>query len=237
VTGAHRGNDTGASPSPLEEAIGGEVTAITASARHQGRFEVLVSGTSIATLSLDAIERLRLRTGAVWTTAIASAAASEEAALHTFDRAANMLAARPRAARDLERQLLRKGEPAVHVAAAIARLATLGAVDDARFARQFIRSKLAGAGLSRRRLQSELWRRGVAREVIDAAIAEVMVEDEVDESAQITEVAAKKLRTLRSLDPATARRRLYAFLARRGYESAAIRRVMDSLLGGESSIE
>ena len=42
-------------------------------------------------------------------------------------------------------------------------------------------------------------------------------------------VAAKKLRTLRSADPAVARRRLYAFLARRGYDGSAIRRVMDSL--------
>jgi regulatory protein len=134
-----------------------------------------------------------------------------------------------RAARDLERVLVRKGEPAEHVATAIQRLVTLGILDDAQFARQFIRAKIAGSGLSRRRLQSELWRRGVARDVIDAALAEVMAEDEVDEDAQIAEVAAKKLRTLRSADPAVARRRLYAFLARRGYDSSAIRRVMDAL--------
>jgi regulatory protein len=111
----------------------------------------------------------------------------------------------------------------------VARLIALGILDDAQFARQFIRAKISGAGLSRRRLQSELWRRGVARDVIDAALAEVLVEDEVDEDAQIAQVAAKKLRTLRSADPAAARRRLYAFLARRGYESSAIRRVMDAL--------
>jgi regulatory protein len=57
----------------------------------------------------------------------------------------------------------------------------------------------------------------------------VLVEDEVDEDAQIAQVAAKKLRTLRSADPAAARRRLYAFLARRGYDGSAIRRVMDAL--------
>ena len=56
-----------------------------------------------------------------------------------------------------------------------------------------------------------------------------MAEDDVDEDAQIAAVAAKKLRTLRSADPAAARRRLYAFLARRGYDGSAIRRVMDSL--------
>jgi regulatory protein len=221
----------------VPKGVGGHVSAITASARHQGRFEVLVDGESMATLSLDAIERLALHTGTPITESLARRALVEEAALHTFDRAANMLAARPRAARDLERLLVRKGEPAEHVAAAIERLTAMGALDDARFARQFIRSKIAGAGLSRRRLQSELWRRGVARDVIDTALTEVVAEDEVDEDAQIAHVAAKKLRTLRSLDPATGRRRLYAFLARRGYDSSAIRRAMDSLPGDELPLE
>ncbi len=205
------------------------ITAISASARHPGRFEILVDGATVATLSLDAIERLGVRIGAAYPEALANRVGVESAALHTFDRALAMLAARPRAARDLERMLVRKGEPAEHVAAAVERLITLGALDDAQFARQFIRAKIAGAGLSRRRLQSELWRRGVARDVIDAALAEVFAEDEVDESAQIAQVAEKKLRTLRLLDPATARRRLYAFLARRGYDGSAIRRVMDAL--------
>jgi regulatory protein len=205
------------------------ITAISASARHAGRFEILVDSKSVATLSLDAIERLGVRIGASYSESLANRIAGEAAALHTFDRALAMLAARPRAARDLERMLVLKGEPAEHVAAAIERLVALGILDDAQFARQFIRARIAGAGLSRRRLQSELWRRGVARDVIDAALAEVIAEDEVDEDAQIAVVAAKKLRTLRSADPAVARRRLYAFLARRGYEGSAIRRVMDSL--------
>jgi regulatory protein len=207
----------------------GHITAISASARHAGRFEILVDDQVVATLSLDAIERLGLRIGVPYSESLANRVTIEAAALHTFDRALAMLAARPRAARDLERVLVRKGEPAEHVAAAVQRLIALGILDDAQFARQFIRAKIAGAGLSRRRLQSELWRRGVARDVIDAALAEVIAEDEVDENAQIAEVAAKKLRTLRSADPAAARRRLYAFLARRGYDSAAIRRVMDAL--------
>lgn len=211
------------------------VTGISASARHPGRFEILVDGSTVAILSLDGIERLGVRLGVAYGESLANRVAVEAAALHTFDRALAMLAARPRAARDLERMLVRKGELAEHVAAAVERLIALGALDDAQFARQFIRAKISGAGLSRRRLQSELWRRGVARDVIDAALAEVLEVDEVDESAQIAQVAAKKLRTLRSLDAATARRRLYAFLARRGYDGSAIRRVMDALPAGGDS--
>lgn len=205
------------------------VTGISASARHPRRFAILVDGSTVATLSLDGIERLGVRIGVAYDESLAHRVVVEAAALHTFDRALAMLAARPRAARDLERMLVRKGEPAAHVAAAVERLIALGALDDAQFARHFIRAKISGAGLSRRRLQSELQRRGVARDVIDAALTEVREEDEVDEDAQLAQVTAKKLRTLRSLDAATAHRRLYAFLARRGYDGSAIRRVMDAL--------
>jgi len=221
--------DHGSRPDASSDPAAAHITAITASARHPGRFEILVGSDVVATLSLDAIERLGVRIGTAYSESLAIRIDAEAAALHTFDRAVTMLAARPRAARDLERMLVRRGEPAAHVAAAVERLTSLGILDDAQFARQFIRARIAGAGLSRRRLQSELWRRGVARDVIDAALAEVMQEDEVDEDAQIARVAAKKLRTLRSADPAVVRRRLYAFLARRGYESSAIRRVMDAL--------
>jgi hypothetical protein len=39
------------------------------------------------------------------------------------------------------------------------------------------------------------------------------------------------VRTLGVTDEATKRRRLYGFLARRGHDGAAIRRVMDRVLG------
>ncbi|MBA2683998.1 MAG: RecX family transcriptional regulator [Gemmatimonadaceae bacterium] len=225
----------GGNDGPESLASPARISAISASARHPGRFEILVDGSTVATLSLDGIERLGVRLGVAYTESLANRVVVESAALHTFDRALAMLAARPRAARDLERMLVRKGEPAEHVAAAVERLITLGALDDAQYARQFIRAKISGAGLSRRRLQSELWRKGVARDVIDAALTEVLEVDEVDEDAQIAQVAAKKLRTLRSTDPATTRRRLYAFLARRGYDGSAIRRVMDALPAGADS--
>ncbi len=145
----------------------------------------------------------------------------------TYDRALNMLAFRARSERELRRQLARKGEPAEPIDAAIERLLRVGLLDDAAFARQFARAKMVGAGLSKRRLQTELARKGVARDVADVAIAEVFADESIDQSAMIERVAEKKLRALAKLDPTTRRRRLYAFLARRGYGPDEIRRVME----------
>ena len=189
-----------------------------------------VDGAEVATLSIEAIERLRLGSGVPFDDRLALEVEREAGILDTYDRALNMLAARGRASADLRRILIRKGEPVDRVAIAIERLERAGFVDDASFARQFTRSKAVGAGLSRRRVQQELAKRGVARDVSDEAIETVFVEEGVDEEASIERVARKKLRSLSSVDDATRKRRLYSFLARRGYDSDAIGRVLRILL-------
>ena len=206
------------------------ITAITPSTKREGRFDVVADGRPLATLSLEAIERLGLTVGTTLSEHTNAAVEHEVQTLRTYDRALNMLAFRARASRELRVALLKKGEPEPYVTAALERLSALGLVNDADYARQFARAKVSGPGLSKRRLQSELFRRGVARDVADAAIGEVLSDEAVDEQAIIERVAAKKLRTLSNLDADTRRRRLYAFLARRGYESDDIRRVMAKLL-------
>ena len=148
----------------------------------------------------------------------------------TYERALDMLEARARAADELRRLLLKKGEPPHEVDAAIERLHVAGLLDDANFARQLTRSKALGAGLSRRRIQQELTKRGVAREIADGAIEEVFDEEGVDENASIERVARKKLRMLAKVDDATRKRRLYGFLARRGYDHEDIQRVLRGVL-------
>src|SRR4051812_46766409 len=149
---------------------GGTITGIVASPRAPGRFSVMVDGKSAHTLGLAAIERLGLSVGAT-TVGREEIIAREESLLRTYDRAVMMLAARGRAGKDLERQLVRKGEPAEFARLAVERLVEEGFVDDESYARSFVRSKSAGAGLARFRLKQELGRQGVERAVADEAIA------------------------------------------------------------------
>jgi regulatory protein len=153
----------------------------------------------------------------------------------TYDRALDLLEARARGVEELRRLLVRKGEPPADVDDAIERLRASGLLDDASFARQLTRSKALGAGLSRRRIQQELTRRGVARDIGAEAIDDVFADEGVDEAATLERVARKKLRTLARLDPEARRRRLYAFLARRGFEADEIARVLRGL--GEPDAE
>jgi regulatory protein len=148
----------------------------------------------------------------------------------TYERALDMLEARARGVAELRRLLIKKGEPEPDVDDAIARLRAAGVLDDANFARQLTRSKALGAGLSRRRIQQELSKRGVAREISDDAIEQVFDEEGVDEDASIERVARKKMRMLTKVDSQTRKRRLYAFLARRGYDADDIQRALRIVL-------
>lgn len=213
------------------------ITAIDPNPRREGQCEVTVEGCAFATVSLGTIDRLKLRVGLELGPEVEASIEREAAALKTYDRALNMLAFRARSARELERQLVRKGEEPGHVAVAIERLLAVGLLNDAEYARQFARAKVTGSGFSKRRIEAELFRKGVAREVVAAAIGDVLADEEVDEAGMLESVARKKLRTLGKLDPETKRRRLYAFLARRGYPSEEIRGVMGRVLGSEEGEE
>ena len=213
------------------------ITAVSPNPRRTGRFDIAVDGGIAATLSIETVERLRLAVGVPVDEQLGAALQREAALVSTYDRAINMLALRARSAVELRRLLLRKGEPADLADAAIERLLRAGFLDDASFARQFARSKFLGAGLSRRRVQQELARRGVAREIADAAVAEVFAEEHVDEEGTLDRVARRKLKSLAQLDAPTQRRRLYAFLARRGYDSDDIARTLRSLMSRDQVVE
>jgi regulatory protein len=204
------------------------ISAIVQAPRHPGRFAILVEGKPLATLSLDAIERLQLAVGRD-VSGLEERLAAEALQLKVYDRALNMLAFRARSSQELARALVRKGEEKDIVDRVIARLLEQGLLDDAAFAQAFTRAKVLGANQSRRRVQLGLRKKGVAREVSDSAIDTVFAEEGVDQRELVEQAARKKLRSLAKLEPVVQRRRLYAFLARRGYDSDDIRAAMDAV--------
>lgn len=149
-----------------------------------------------------------------------------EGAQKTYERALRLLSFRARSARELEKRLIEKGEPREHVTTVIERLCANGLLDDARFAEAKARSGIVGRPRSRRRIEQDLARKGVARDVADAAIRQVMADEGTDELAVAERAARKKLRSLARLEPMERRQKLYAFLARQGYAPDVVRRAM-----------
>jgi len=143
-----------------------------------------------------------------------------------YNRALDLLSARPYTVRQMRRKLIQKEVRADEADAVIERLLGAGLLDDERYALAYARSKLVGQGSSARRISQDLTRKGVSAEVSKQAIEQVVVDEEVDTHAVIERVARKKLASMGDLEPVVLRRRLFAFLARRGYELDEIREVV-----------
>jgi regulatory protein len=144
-----------------------------------------------------------------------------QSATETYQRALNLLARRDHSVAELGRKLIAKGFPPARVEEALETLVRQGYLDDRRFAERWAESALASGRFVGSRLLLELLRRGIDRETAREAVAAVGADQ--SERQLLATLAAKRFATF---DPAHAslreRRRVYAFLARRGFSPAAI---------------
>ena len=130
--------------------------------------------------------------------------------------------------------LVSKGFAEDVATAAEARLLDLGILNDREFARSAVESAVLRRHEAPVKVQLALQAKGVARELVADALAEVLM----DESNVDGAVAAGALR-LPSLHgtPLAIRRKLGAYLARRGYEAEVIDEACGRLLGPASADE
>src|SRR5204862_4646626 len=115
------------------------------------------------------------------------------------------------------RKLIQKEYATADADDAVRRLVDNGLLNDEKFAEQYARTKMLSTGASKRRLTQDLYRKGIKGDVATTAIANVIADEEIDTDAVIAGGARKKLAQLADLEPLVVRRRLFAFLARRGY--------------------
>jgi regulatory protein len=214
------------------------ITQITEHPRKPGRYVIDVDGREFAVVTADALAATKAHIGVVVDDRLAAHLHEATELTSAYDRALNLLAFRARSARELQRRLVQKGVTRERAERVIAKLRDVGLIDDADFARQLTRSKLS-AGASRRRVHQELFKRGVSRDVADEVVDEVAEDEGLSDDASIERVARKKWRLLMELDSVTRRRRLYGFLARRGFDSDTVSRIVRQLEseGSEVSAE
>ena len=147
-----------------------------------------------------------------------------------YEYSLNLLSQRAYTVRNLRRKLTQKGFEPGDAESALARLQASGLLDDAKFATEFARQRLVAAGASVRRVEQDLIRRGISPESAKAATRAVVDEEGVDPTETLMRLASKKLKSLGDLEPHVKRRRVFAFLARRGYELDDINRTLLRIL-------
>ena len=210
------------------------IGAVAPDPRRAGSVRIMVQGRPLLTIPREAAERERLEPGTVLEESLFARlcrAADEEAAFRTGLR---FLERRPFAAKDLARRLVLKGHPPPAAEAARLRAERMGLLDDARFTLHFVQTR-AARGRGPLRLRRDLAVLGVERGVVDQALAEAFGA-EGNDAPQADAVARRRLAQLRGLPRPVQRRRLLAFLARRGFVGHTITRLVGELLKGEEPV-
>ena len=138
------------------------------------------------------------------------------------------LATRGRARRDLRRRLIQKQHPPQAVDEALTRLDAGGLLEDRRFAVESA-ARHSARGRGPARLVADLLSQGVDRAIADRAVGEALAEEGIDPDQALRAVAARRASQLTALAPAVRKRRLLAYLARRGYPTVQVRELVDAL--------
>ena len=139
---------------------------------------------------------------------------------------------------DLERTLKQKGHPSAIVGPVLDRLTEVALVDDAEYARAWLAGRWGRRPSGWRRLEQELKSKGVSEDDITKA-RDLLSERGVapDEAESAAKLIAQARRRYAKLEPHVQRQRLYALLARRGYDSDTIRRALAIDTPLESGVE
>jgi regulatory protein len=204
------------------------ITAVELDPRQRDTVRLEIDGVRFGAISGELARAERLSAGHIVNPELherLSRAADVEAAYRTVLRS---LEVRSYARGDLGRRMVRKGHPRHAVDAALERAAALGLLDDAAFARNYVQTRSA-RGRGPARLMRDLLSMGVERNLIESAIAAEWTE-ETDRSAMPLALAEKRAAQLEGLPRQTRRRRVMAYLARRGFSGRDVTDIVDSVL-------
>jgi regulatory protein len=145
-----------------------------------------------------------------------------------------LLTARARTRAELSGQLTKRGYPDDIRDRVLDRLAAAGLVDDTDFAEEWVSSRRANAGKSKRALAAELHSKGVDSDVITTALNQLGADADRGRAEQL--VRARLRREALggdSRDEVRVSRRLAAMLARRGYDQTLAGEVVVAELAAE----
>jgi regulatory protein len=137
---------------------------------------------------------------------------SRQATEEAYQRALSLLSRRPRSEHELRQYFRRRGiedEISAHV---LGRLREQGLADDHAFARAWVENRMEFRPRGPFALRAELRKKGVANEVIDAAL------EGFDEEEAAFKAASKMVRRWKELSAEEFRSRLNAYLSRRGFD-------------------
>lgn len=150
--------------------------------------------------------------------------------------ALRQLTSSPKSRKQLADKLAAREVPVEVAQIVLDRFEEVQLIDDAEFAKMWVRSRAQSRSLAKGALRRELSEKGISKELADEALAQLSDDDEVSAAEQLVR---RKLRTTVDLQDREARdklcRRLVSMLARKGYQPGLAFSIVNQELDALSS--
>jgi regulatory protein len=212
---------------PPQTVRAGQVTALRPTKRDPDRIAVELDGSFAFALPATLVGDERIEIGDLLDVDRVTSLLAADQASRATEAALVFLSYRPRSEKEVRDRLRRGGYEPDAIEHAIGRLHEWRYLDDADFARRWVENRTAHRPRGKRLLQQELRHKG-----IDGEIARDAIDDaDLDETGAAEALARRRLPSYAGDEPAAIRRRLGAYLARRGYGYDVIRIALDRALG------
>lgn len=207
----------------------GRITSIRSQSRSHDRVSIYLDGEFVLGIHRDLLLEFNLARGAELDAATVCRIARRDAYFRARAAAFRYLSYRDRAAAEIRRRLERSDYEADVIEDVVHDLEQAGYVDDHAFAQRYAESRFRSGGYGPVRVRSDLKRKGVDADAVDAALEQVFSRrDELLQRAR--EIGSKRWDRLeREPDALKRKKKVYDYLARRGFGFELVHRVVDEL--------
>ena len=198
-----------------------KITGIKIAKGREKRVKVFLDGEPALGLLAQTALQEKLKVGQEVTENRLDTLESQDHFQRCLNAALRLLGYRPRSEKELSQRLQRHGFDAECIEKALAKLKERGLVDDTAFARFWKENRETFSPRSRRLTRLELRRKGLGSDIIE------QVTGEIDDSESAYRAAIKRAPRLAGTDYQEFRRRLGAYLGRRGFSYSVIEKTTE----------
>lgn len=207
----------------------GRVTSIRAQSRSPDRVSIFIDGCFAFGTHRDLLLEFDLAKGKELSVDTQTEIVKRDTFFKARTVAYRYLSYRDRSVSEIRRRLQRDEYASEVIEDVVSYLEEAGLIDDCRFAIAYAEGRFKSGGYGPLRVRADLRKKGVTPSAVDAAIADVYAEqDEMLERAR--EIGTRRWEQLAcEKDELKRKKKVYDYLARRGFRYDMIRRIVDEL--------
>jgi regulatory protein len=210
-----------------EEEIDVLITSVEKQKKSRNRYNIFLNEQFAFSVHEDMLVIYRLLKGEYVNATRIEMIITEDEYHKAFLEALRFVGRRPRSRKEIELKLEENGYGEETVTRTIQKLIEQKIIDDEQFANMWTEHRLFSQKKGRRWVQQELQQKGLSKELIQEALANVNKEAEFEAAYDI---AKKKWLTTKG-EPFERKHKLAAFMLRRGYSNTMVNTVLKQVTG------